>query len=779
MKRRRLIGLSAFVAMSAIIYLLIPRPSLLGETGFSQAVYDSGGTLLRLTLSSDDKYRLRTTIPRLSPLLIETTLLHEDRYFRFHPGVNPIALIKATWQTYVAGGRRIGASTITMQVARMRFNINSRTIRGKLTQILRALQLERHYTKDEILEAYLTLASYGRNIEGAFAASLIYFKKPPEKLTIHEALTLAIIPQSPALRTPLSSTDLANTELTGARTALANKWVKAHPEDEEKVSFLKLPMLTSPPSELPFLAPHFVDTVLSENTDEANIVTTLDLGLQQALERRVKAYVERKRVRGITNATAMLVDYRTMEVKALIGSADFFDDEIEGQVNGTRGKRSPGSTLKPFIYALAMEQGLIHPLTMLKDAPASYGAFNPENFDYDFTGPIKAKDALIKSRNLPAVQIANRLSNPDLYEFLKTAGISKLRERDFYGLALVLGGAEMTMEELAMLYAMLANGGVLRPLKTIKDEAGYEETHTRMLSEESVFLVLDMLEDNPRPGQGLKKNWISDTLPVSWKTGTSYGFRDAWSMAVFGPYVLGVWVGNFSGEGNPAFVGREAAAPLLFEIIDAVKSQESGMAHIYKKGMRNIKKVKVGAVSGALPGAHCPHSISTWFIPGKSPIKTCEIHREVVIDVDSGLRSCGKGTKNVKREVFEFWPSDLDRIFKVAGVPRRRPPAYNPECALAGKAERGIAPEITSPRKGLVYNVRVSTKAEDGESIALTAVTDGDTVEVYWFVDEKFLGKTERNKPLFWQPEPGSFVVRVVDDHGRSDARKVNVVLVE
>jgi penicillin-binding protein 1C len=777
MKRHRGIVALVFCIAAVILYIAIPRPLLLDGLSFSKAVYDRDGALLRLTLSEDDKYRLRTPLSKVSPLLIETTLLHEDRYFRAHPGVNPIALLRAIWQTYVVGERRIGASTITMQLARMRYGINSRSVAGKLRQILRALQLERHYSKDEILEAYLNLAPYGRNIEGAGAASLIYFKKQAKKLTIHESLTLAIIPQSPALRTPLKSTDLGNAELTNARSMLAKRWVKTHSEDADKLSFLSLPMLTSPPSELPFLAPHFVNAVLSN--DNANITTTLELGLQELLERRVKAYVERKRDRGISNAVAMVVDYRTMEVRAFVGSADFFNEEIEGQVNGARGKRSPGSTLKPFIYALAMDQGLIHPLTMLKDAPASYGAFNPENFDYEFAGPIKARDALIRSRNLPAIELSNKLSEPTLYDFLKAAGVKKLRDEEFYGLALTLGGAEMTMEELLELYAMLANKGVLRRLRMHKH--GEDTMSLRLLSEESAFLVLDILKDNPRPGDAFRKAWTSDNTPVHWKTGTSYGFRDAWSIAVFGPYVLAVWVGNFNGEGSPAFVGRSAAAPLLFEIIDAMKSREADMPPPYKDGIRNLKKVEVCAVSGGLPSVECPHTVTTWFIPGRSPIKGCEIHREVVLDADTGLRACGSRTKKIKREVYEFWPSDLDKIFKQAGIPRRTPPPYSPECRLVGMAEKGIAPVITSPRRGIVYNIRAALekKPDNNEKIALMAVTDADTVEVYWFIDERYLGKVQRNEPFFWQPEPGSFIVRVVDDHGRSNARNVEVVIVE
>jgi penicillin-binding protein 1C len=297
------------------------------------------------------------------------------------------------------------------------------------------------------------------------------------------------------------------------------------------------------------------------------------------------------------------------------------------------------------------------------------------------------------------------------------------------------------------------------------------------LSDEAAFLVLDILKDNPRPGQGFRKDWINDPLPVYWKTGTSYAFRDAWSIAIFGPYVLGVWVGNFDGSGDPAFVGRKAAAPLLFEMVDAIKSGDRAIEHIYKRGMEKLTLVEVCAVSGQLPGPYCPHTISTWFIPGKSPIKTCEIHREVTIDTETGLRACTRAMDGTRKEVYEFWSSDLLKIFKIAGIPRRVPPPYNPQCLLEARAKTGIPPKITSPRKGLTYSLRATTVGR--EKIPLAAVTDADTREVYWFIDEKFLGRSERNEPFLWSPSPGDFIVRVVDDHGRSDVRGLKVTVVE
>src|SRR5207249_1599221 len=293
---------------------------------------------------------------------------------------------------------------------------------------------------------------------------------------------------------------------------------------------------------------------------------------------------------GVHNAAAMLVDSRTMAVQALVGSANFFNKDIAGQVNGTAAKRSPGSTLKPFIYALALDQGVLHPMTVLKDAPSAFGAYSPENFDGRFVGPLTAKDALIRSRNVPAVYVASHLSKPDLYDFLQMAGVSGLRSREYYGLALVLGGGSLTMEELVALYGALANHGVVRPVRYRADQR--MPAGVRVLSAEASYVTLDMLKDNPRPGD--LSAATPGPLSVYWKTGTSYGFHDAWAIGIFGPYILAVWVGNFDGAGNPAFVGVQMAAPLFFQVVDAIEAQEPSLAEPVRRaarascGLRNV-----------------------------------------------------------------------------------------------------------------------------------------------------------------------------------------------
>jgi penicillin-binding protein 1C len=756
------------LVLLGLCYALLPRPPLWEGLSYSSAYYDREQRLLRLSLAADDRYRLRLPLAQIAPSVIDATLLYEDRYFYWHPGVNPYSLARAAFQT-LSGGRRIGGSTLTMQLARIRFNIDSRSITGKFVQIIRALQIEIFYSKNEILEAYLGLAPYGGNVEGIGAASLVYFGKPASRLTLAEALSLSVIPQSPARRVP------GNDALGLARDLLVQRWISAHPPVAEERDLLRMPLTLHGINELPFHAPHFVVALNSDRPlSGGEVRTTLDLRLQAVLERQVAVFLDRRRNQGLRNVAALLVDSQTMEVRALLGSANFFDNSIQGQVNGTRARRSPGSALKPFIYALGMDQGLVHPLTMLKDTPARFGGFNPENFDREFSGPVSVHDALIRSRNLPAVQVAMRLHQPSLYEFMKQAQVGLARSEDHYGLALALGGAEVTMEELVQMYAMLANGGLWRPLRYVQGHAAAPGAH--LLSPEASFLVLDILKDNPRPAPGYRADRPQESFPVYWKTGTSYGFRDAWSVGIFGPYVLAVWIGNFDGAGSPAFVGIEAAAPLLFGIIDALRADGSSLTPFFPAPPPDLTQVQVCAVSGQIPGPHCRHTASTWFSPGVSPITVCDIHRSVSIDTRTGRRACRPGAAGTRTEIFEYWPSDLLRLFRQAGIARRSPPPDNPDCPIEVRAARGNPPQITSPQAGLAYSYRAGDRHP--APLAFGAVTDADVHSIYWFLDERFVGRSDGGQPLFWPPRPGKFMLRAVDDQGRSDARAISVQII-
>ncbi len=772
-------AIAATCSVAALAVFVAGKPPLLDDVSFGLAITDRDGKLMRLALAADDRYRVYTTLDETAPSLVEATLLYEDRWFYRHPGVNPVAVVHAMLDA-IGGAPRRGASTITMQVARLRYGLVTTTATGKLVQMLRALQLELFYGKREILEAYLNLAPYGGNVEGIGAASLVYFGKPARELSRAESMALAVMPQSPNRRAPTKE-GLTPADMRAAKQRLIERWREQVPEDDTDVLAAGADLAVRPRSDLPFAAPHVCEGVLRRRGQPlgptpGEVRTTIDRGLQDLLERRITSWVERGRDRGMTNAAAMLVDRRTMDVLASVGSASFTDDAIAGQVDGTRAARSPGSTLKPVIYALALEHGLIHPRTVLEDAPARYGIYEPENFDGTFAGPINATDALVRSRNLPAVDLESRLRREEgasMFDLLARMGIVTPASRERYGLSYVLGSAEVTMRDLVVIYSALANSGVMRELR---DElVAPSEKGARLTSPEAAELTVDMLRSQERPNASPFAP-VRDRVEVAWKTGTSYGFRDAWTVAIVGQYVLAVWVGNFDGHGNPAFVGRTAAAPLTFEIVDALRPS---IRHESPPRLSSIQQGEVCSVSGMVPGAHCPRAHRTSFIAGVSPIATCDVHAEVLVDDVNGERACpGEELVAGKHlEVYELWPSNIARVFERAGLRRRVPPKYASRCKLDDTSSTGKPPRITSPQSVLTYSLRV----DDPRSsvVPFAAVTDGDARDLRWFVDDRYVGHASAGETFMWQAHPGNFVVRAVDDNGRADSQQLLVERVE
>ena len=743
--------------MAVALPRLWPHARLSEKVPLSTAVWSADGELLRVTLAADDQFRLWTPLSQMSPAVVEAFLLKEDSWFDWHPGVNPIAMARASVRTW--RGDRQGGSTLTMQLARLLYHMQTRTPGGKLRQMVAAIWLESRYSKHDLLEAYLNLAPFGGNIQGVGAASQIYFGKAAARLTPGEAITLAVIPQHPASR---AGRVIHEAVLKKSRTRLIAQWSKHQGQNV-------IPVPVDTQIKLPDTAPHFVDALLGEKSGRSGrIDTTLDAELQRLVEQQIHRYIAEYGDRGIQNVAALLVDSRDMSVKAWVGSADYRNESIDGQVNGVLAKRSPGSTLKPFIYALAIDQGVLHPRTMLRDEPTSFGPFTPENFDGRFFGPISAEEALVRSRNVPAVWVASQLTQPSLYQFLESAGVSRLKSEDYYGMALALGGGEVTMEELTTLYAMLPNKGVLHRLR-VEPQTKLDDG-VPLLSPEAAFVTLDMLRKNPRPDEDrtipVRSRW-----PVAWKTGTSWGFRDAWTAGIAGPYVLVVWIGDFTGKENPAFVGVEAAAPLFFRIVDALniaRAKEPAPPLVPPAG---VSRVTVCAASGDLPNVWCPRTVDTWYLPGKSPIRVSQLHRAVAIDIRTGRPTCPPFFPETTRfEVFEFWSSDMLKLFREAGVPRRTPPQL-PACTNDDSTE---APRISSPLRSISYTIRRSMPAE---VMMLEASAAADVRNVYWFDGAALIGMTAvSDGAVSWRPATeGAHLIRIIDDHGRAAERDVQV----
>ena len=740
--------------------MILIKPPLYDNVSFSRVVLDRNNELMRLSLTKDEKYRLYTPLAKISNNFQKAVLLYEDKHFYQHLGVNPKSLLNAFLKTYISGNRKIGGSTITMQLVRLRYKINSSQIYGKIWQIIKALQLELHYTKDEILETYLNLIPYGGNIEGIGAASYIYFNRSALELNLFDSLTLAVIPQNPVKRAPQETN---KSQTTIARKYLYSQWVKNNPEDIIYQRLFDLPIKFISTKSLPFTAPHFTLNMLASTTDRT-IASTIDSNLQTILERQIKTYIETVSDYGVNNAAALLIDYTNMEVLASIGSANFYNNLIDGQVDGTRAKRSPGSTLKTFIYALAFDQGLIHPLSLLKDSPHQYGNYMPENFDGDFIGPISARESLIKSRNVPVLYLASNLSSPTFYEFLKQAEITKLSKEENYGLSIALGSAEVTMEELVQLYAMLANFGVHQKLKKMLTTK--VSMHNKLLSPEASFLTLDILKDIARPGLNYNVYNNSIKIPIYWKTGTSSSYKDSWAVGIFGKYVLAVWVGDFKGRNKGSFIGVKTAAPLFFNMIDAILIRGENKDLIIDQIKKlNLTKVQACTDTGDINNELCPNKIYSWFIPAKSPIKQTGIYRKIIINKKTGKQTCQFIEGQSEYKIISIWPSDLLRLYRRAGIFKNSFSDILTQCNNIIKDSGKL--EIVSPLKNVSYSVRRDNK------ITFSATTDNNAKEIFWFINNELIGKSRPSEPLIWNARVGKVMIHAVDNNGSSDSRQV------
>lgn len=749
--------------------VLSSKPDLYGKAEFSWSIRDRQNRLMWLSLSEDQKYRCFVPLEQIPEPCIDAVILYEDRDFYRHFGVNFLSLGRAVY-SMALGGRRVGASTLTMQLVRLAEQEKTDTVLKKLWQMWRAFIYEYHYTKEEILEAYLNLAPYGANVEGIGAAALVWFHKNVQDLNLAECIALTAVPQNPSARSPLI---FPNAAWDKARKRLFAMWDKENPSPYNAM-FAQLPLKVYSPKELPFHCPHAVleiyenrpRTVRKPGTVPAvqEIRTTLDIDLQRDLETILSRYAADKKSYGIQNGAMVLADWRSGKILSLVGSADFFDKSISGQIDGTNIPRSYGSTLKPFIYALALEQGLIHSKTVLLDTKKSFAGYEPENADGLFRGPVYADSALKNSRNIPAIYLAEQLKNPDLYGFLKKSGIVLPQTKEHYGLALVLGGAEIRLRELASLYAMLANRGLMRPLDYYEAENPYH-THQGgrdewpVLTPESCFVTLKMLET--------KSVFPFSSVLASWKTGTSNGQRDALTAGIVGPYVLAVWIGNFDASANPNFIGAKAALPLFFQAAEKLQQKQGGLDRIwYEDTDLNVKQIDVCASTGDVNLSLCPQmpKVKAYFIPGTSPIKETGVLRRILVNKETGLREC-KEIKGVTEErVYEFWSQDLQRLFAEAGIYKKPVPPYSLLCLQDMPPQQGKAPQIVSPVKGVLYQ----QDAKNSQKIFLAADADADVGLVHWFMDSAYIGFTRKNESLAYTPKVGTHTVYAVDEFGRA-----------
>jgi penicillin-binding protein 1C len=519
----------------------------------STTIVDRNGKLLRAYAMADGRWRLPADAKTaVDPGYLKLLLAYEDRRFHSHGGVDPLALGRAAFQLITHGQIVSGGSTITMQLARLMEPRRERSVSAKLRQIVRAIEIERQLNKNQILDLYLALAPFGGNLEGVRAASIAYFGKEPKRLSLAESALLVALPQSPERR----RLDRYPQAAHAARDRVLDRMVEegiVSQEDAVQAKAVPVPRLRKP---IPILAPHSSDSAIATVKDAPVIKLTLDAGLQKVLEALAR---DRAIAQGPNISVAIIaVDNESGDVLARVGSSDYCDERRAGQVDMTRAVRSPGSTLKPFIYGLAFEDGFVHPESLIDDRPIRFGSYAPENFDMTFQGTVPVRKALQLSLNVPAIALLDRVGASRLSSRLKQAGGNLVLPKDEApGLAMGLGGVGVTLQDLVQLYAGLARLGTTRPLREIM-QANDERDQLRLMDQAAAWQVGNVLLGTPPPENGVHNR-------IAFKTGTSYGYRDAWSVGFDGRITIGVWVGRPDGAPVPGLIGRTAAAPILFD----------------------------------------------------------------------------------------------------------------------------------------------------------------------------------------------------------------------
>lgn len=528
----------------------LPLPAALTV---STEVQDRDGQLLRAFATPDGYWRLATSLDQVDKQFVDMLVTYEDKRFWGHQGIDVLALARAAGQFATSGHIVSGGSTLSMQLARLIEPRDSRSLGSKIKQMLRALQIERRLSKREILERYLTLAPYGGNLEGVRAASLAYFGKEPKRLTVSEAALLVALPQLPEKRRPDRNLEIAH----AARDRVLTRMVSAGLLGEREAARAALDDVSGLRRTLPALAAHAAYAILPKAIPGQKLQLTIRKSVQEGLEQVAKDAAARLGPR--LSVAMVLADARTGDILGEVGSADFFDATRSGWIDMTKVVRSPGSTLKPFIYGLAFEQGLVAQEMLIEDSPADFSGYRPKNFDMGYQGDVSIRQALQLSLNVPAIRVLDAVGPARLMARFRQADVTPvLPVNEAPGLAIGLGGVGMTLRDLVQLYAGLANGGKAHTLHDGTEPANAERSTTTILDGQATWQITDILS-GVKPPQGAAQRGIA------YKTGTSYGYRDAWSVGFDGRYVLGVWVGRPDAGAVPGLSGYISAAPILFE----------------------------------------------------------------------------------------------------------------------------------------------------------------------------------------------------------------------
>jgi len=779
-----------------IIWFYFSLPKKLFNAPTSYVIEDANGNLLNATIASDGQWRFpyNKNVPQK---FIDCITTFEDKRFFKHPGVDPVSIGRAMVKNVKNKGVVQGGSTLTMQVIRLSKQDDKRSIWNKLKESILAVRLEMSYSKKEILALYASNAPFGSNVVGLDAAAWRYYGRSPDKLSWGEMATLAVLPNAPALVHPGKNRDV----LLKKRNALLDKLLDAGKIDKSSCELAKVEPLPSNPLPLPQYSPHLLQRFIkdnkslsgsSENTGTGTkIKTTLDGTLQRNVAAIVQQHQSVLKGNGINNVCALVLDVETGNTLAYVGNIyDPLNKEMESDVDVVAAPRSPGSALKPILYASMLSDGLILPNSIIPDIPTQIGSYAPQNFDLGFDGAVPANRALARSLNIPAVKLLQQYKYQRFYETLQQCGITTLnRSADTYGLSLILGGCEVTMWDLAGVYASMArtlnhqtkNHGKLVPedfhaARYIKNDEERPATANRQLTTNnlsldatSIYFTFQAMQEVMRPGEeGLWQQFTS-SQKIAWKTGTSFGFRDGWAIGITPKDVVAVWVGNTDGEGRPGLIGVQTAAPVLFDIFRLLPN-----VNWFEKPKYNYAFVPVCRQSGYRANIDCPDVDTLFMPPNGMKVPQCVYHKMIHLDATGNFRvteQCESPSNMQHKSWFILTPA-MEYYYKQKNADYKVMPPFKTGCEFA---ETGKVMEIIYPQPDAKIYVPLEVSGEKGKTV-FTAAHRRSGAKIFWSLDDNFIGTTQNFHQMALNPSPGVHIITLVDENGLSVSRQFEIL---
>ncbi len=760
-KRRYLISTGILL----FLFYWFSLPEKLFDKPTSLVIQSNQGSLLGARIAKDGQWRF----PKLDsvPEKFKLSIINfEDRYFYHHPGVNLFSLFRAAYQDIKARKIVSGGSTISMQCIRMAYDNPSRNIYQKVKEIILATRLELRYSKDEILNLYASNAPFGSNVVGLEAASWRFFGRQPSELSWAEAATLAVLPNAPALIYPGKNEG----KLRKKRNRLLHKLMERNIIDSLTYSLSIEEELPTKVKPLPNLAPHLLEHI-QKQTSGVQLKTTLDFELQKKCNQILKKMATKLRSNRVYNAAIIVVEVETGNILAYIGNSPPPND---GQDHGNyvdviQARRSSGSILKPLLYAYLLQEGKILPRTMIPDIPTEISGYQPKNFNQDYSGVVPADKALQRSLNIPAVRELQMYGYPRFHLRLKEVGFTTIdRSADHYGLTLILGGAEVKLWDLAKVYSSMAR--VLNHYhidaydKTDWRDPQYlpqrktEQRKGKILDATSIWFTFEAMRNLERPQNESGWNLFSSSRKIAWKTGTSHGFRDAWTIGVDPKYLVGVWIGNADGEGRAGMTGINTAAPLMFQIFDLLPNTQW-----FNKPQLEMLKSEICVVSGFRAGPNCPE-VRQEYIPKKgTSSRLCPYHKLIHLDESGSYQvtsHCESVSKMQHRKMFVLPPTQA-WYYKQQHPEYISPPPFRPNCL----GTTSFSMEMIYPKSGAHVFIPKEHNGKRG-AVVFQASHKQDNMKIYWHLDQKYIGFTQGLHQMSLSPKKGRHQLSLVDENG-------------